>query len=85
MKFNFDALAIFGTGYVIGLSIASGLVLAEIRRSFVNGYAVWRDLAWTVFACVNILLCSIITLTALILFVIGDQGLDRGRPSGQGP
>jgi hypothetical protein len=77
MKFNFEVLAIFGIGHVVGLSIGSGLVLAEIRRYFVHGYPVWRDVAWTAFACANVLFCSISTVTAMAMFVIGDGGWDR--------
>lgn len=74
MKFNFEVLVIFSLGHVIGLSIGSGLVLAEIRRYFVHGYPVWRDVAWTAFACANVLFCSISTVTAMAMFVIGDEG-----------
>ena len=75
--FSFDILAIFGIGYLVGLSIITGFILAEIRRHFVNGHAVWRDVAWTAFACVNIFFGSINAVTALIMFVVGDGGIER--------
>lgn len=78
MVFHFDILAIFGIGYLVGLSIITGFILAEIRRRHVHGKPVWRDVAWIAFACINIFLGAINAVTAFIMFVAGDGGMGRG-------
>ena len=72
MKF-IEILALFGAGYVSGLSITSGFMFQAIRKFNQASWSRAKEVVWLIVASANILVASITTVLLIALTVIGDK------------
>lgn len=73
MKINFEIVALFSTGYLVGLSTASAFIAASVKKYCLNEKSSYRSLIWTFFVCLNIFLGAINPVILIAIFVVGDN------------
>ena len=68
-----EILALFGAGYVSGLSITSGFMFQAIRKFNQGSWSRAKEVVWLLIASANILVASITTVLLIAFTVIGDK------------
>jgi uncharacterized membrane protein len=72
-----EVIALFGSGYVCGLSGISGFIFQALRRFNKQTWTIAKETAWAAGVCLNILLGTLVPILLIALVVVGDGGLDR--------
>jgi len=68
-----EIFALFGGGYVSGLSIGSGFVFQVIRKLFADSWSSKKETAWIALAMPNIFICVVMSVILVAVLVIRDQ------------
>lgn len=68
-----ELFALFGSGYVCGLSVGSGFVLQGLRKLFASRWNNYREALWIAACAFNAVLCGLITVILVGLVVVADQ------------
>ncbi|MDH5831251.1 hypothetical protein QFW80_12075 [Luteimonas sp. M1R5S18] len=68
-----DIFVLAGTGYVSGLSIASGFLFQAIRKFNQHAWSKGKEALWAAAAITNIVLGTLMPVLFIGIVVVGDQ------------
>ncbi|UNK50642.1 hypothetical protein MNR01_06455 [Lysobacter sp. S4-A87] len=72
-----EILALFGAGYVSGLSVSSGFIFQAIRKFNRSAWSSAKEVLWIAGACANMIIGGLTPILLMGFVVVGDQ---PGRP-----